>query len=129
MYGALGAMGKGGLGTCSVGKCGTSALRAKCVDMLVLVAGRGRCAAPLVRVVRPCAIQHATLGGGYDGPPGGTGVMAGDGSGEEGGAKWWRGREGGGEGGKSAGFDAWTQTSAARLISSRVGELKLGHGA
>ena len=60
---------------------------------------------------------------------GGTGVMAGGGSGEDGGAKWWWGREGGGEGGKSAGFDAWTQTSAARLISSRVGELKLGHGA
>ena len=55
VHGALGAVGESGLGTCSVGKCGMSALRAKCVGMPVLVAGSGECAAPLVGVVRPCA--------------------------------------------------------------------------
>ena len=49
MHGALGAVGESRLGTCSVGKCGMSALRAKCVGMPVLVAGR--------EIVRPRAAR------------------------------------------------------------------------
>ena len=94
MHGASGAVGESGLGTCPVGKCGMSALRAKCVGMPVLVAGSGKCAAPMVGVVRPCAIQHPHLVAATTDLRGGTGVMARDGSGEEGGQSGGGGERG-----------------------------------
>ena len=78
-----------------MGKCGMSALRAKCVGMPVLVAGSGKCAAPMVGVVRPCAVQHPHLVAATTDLRGGTGVMAGGGSGEEGGGKVVVGQRGG----------------------------------